>query len=223
LLAAVPLPYSTGGYPNSIDTNAGDIKNNGWEFSVGYSNNDEEFKYSVNANLGILDNKVLRIGNDNNPIYGVNSKTEVGRSAGELYGWIAEGIFQNTADIQNHATQVNAQPGDIKFKDLNGDGQITDADRTFLGRTIPKFTYGLNFSGSYKNFDFSMFWQGNAGNYIYNGTYSALMIGQLVNHSTDMLNYWTPTNTNTNIPRPVMSDPNANNRASNRFVEKEIT
>lgn len=65
-----------------------------------------------------------------------------------------------------------------------------------------------------------MFWQGNAGNYIYNGTYSALMIGQLVNHSTDMLNYWTPTNTNTNIPRPVMSDPNANNRASNRFVEK---
>lgn len=220
ILASVPLPYSSGGFPNSILTNAASVKNNGFDFLLSYSNNDKDFKYTVSANLSTLNNKVLNVGSDNNPIYGINSKTDVGRSAGELYGWIAEGIFQNTADIQNHATQVNAQPGDIKFKDLNGDGQITDADRTYLGRTIPKFTYGLNFSGSYKNFDFSMFWQGSAGNYIYNGTYSALMVGQLVNHSTDMLNYWTPTNTNTNIPRPVMSDPNANNRASNRFVEK---
>ncbi len=221
LLANVPIPYSSGGYPNTITTNAADIRNKGLEFSAAYNLRKEKFSLNINGNVGVaLENRVLRIGDDNNPIFGVNSKTEVGRSVGELYGWIAEGIFQNTADIQSHATQVNAQPGDVKFKDLNGDGVIDDNDRTYLGGSIPKLTYGLNVSATYGNFDFSMFWQGQAGNYIYNGTYSALMIGQLVNHSTDMLNYWTPENTNTNIPRPVMNDANANNRASNRFVQK---
>lgn len=220
LLAQVPIPYSSGGYPNSILTNAADVKNSGWEFSLGYKEYSKEFKFGINTNLGLLDNKVLKLGPDNNPIYGVAAKTEVGRSIGEIYGWVSEGLFQNTTEVQNHATQVGAQPGDVKFKDLNGDGIIDDNDRTYLGRSIPKFTYGFNFNASYKKFDFSMFWQGQAGNYIYNGTYSSLMIGQLTNHSTDLLNYWTSQNTNTNIPRPVMYDPNGNGRASDRFVEK---
>lgn len=220
LLLSVPLPFSSGGTPNNITTNAGDMKNMGWEFTLGYRQNIGDLNLSINANLGLLDNEILKLGENNNPIYGINSKTEVGRSAGELYGWIAEGIFQNTGDIQNHATQTNAAPGDIKFKDLNGDGIIDDNDRTFLGRSMPKYTFGLNVSATYKNFDFSMFWQGMAGHYIYNGTYSSLMIGDLTNHSTDMLNYWTPENTNTNIPRPVKNNPNDNNRPSSRFVEK---
>lgn len=220
MLLSVPLPFSSGGTPNNIVTNAGDMKSMGWEFTLGYRQNIEDFRLAFNANLGIMDNEVLKLGENNSPIIGINSRTEVGRSAGELYGWIAEGIFQNTADVQGHATQTNAAPGDVKFKDLNGDGIIDDQDRTFLGRSMPKYTFGINLSATYKNFDLSMFWQGMAGHYIYNGTYSSLMIGDLTNHSTDMLNYWTPENTNTNIPRPVKNNPNDNNRPSNRFVEK---
>ncbi|TDX86866.1 SusC/RagA family TonB-linked outer membrane protein [Epilithonimonas xixisoli] len=220
MLLSVPLPFSSGGTPNNIVTNAGDMKSMGWEFTLGYRQNIGDFRLAFNANLGIMDNEVLKLGENNSPIIGINSRTEVGRSAGELYGWIAEGIFQNTADVQGHATQTNAAPGDVKFKDLNGDGIIDDQDRTFLGRSMPKYTFGINLSATYKNFDLSMFWQGMAGHYIYNGTYSSLMIGDLTNHSTDMLNYWTPENTNTNIPRPVKNNPNDNNRPSNRFVEK---
>ena len=89
----------------------------------------------------------------------------------------------------------------VKFRDVNGDGIITDADRTFQGVSIPKYGFGLNFSASYENFDFSMFWQGSGGNKVFNAMYRNLMTGQYGNHSTDELNYWTPTNTNTNVPR----------------------
>jgi len=89
----------------------------------------------------------------------------------------------------------------------------------YLGSAIPKIYYGLNFNASFKNFDASFFIQGNAGSYIDNGVYEALTGGQYSNHSVDELNYWTPTNTNTDIPRPIIGDPNGNNRFSNRFVE----
>ncbi|MBI9058306.1 MAG: hypothetical protein JEZ01_11110 [Labilibaculum sp.] len=131
----------------------------------------------------------------------------------------AEGLFQSQADVDSHATQPGAVAGDVKFKDVNKDGLITDEDRTYQGVSIPKISYGLNLSGSYKNWEFSMFWQGSAGNKIYNGTYNSLMIGGLVNHHTDMLNYWTPTNTDTNIPRPDQLETNQNARASDRFIQ----
>ncbi|HJT73163.1 MAG TPA: hypothetical protein VJ720_04070, partial [Chitinophaga sp.] len=105
-----------------------------------------------------------------------------------------------------------------KYKDMNGDGAITDADRAYLGSAIPKFYYGLNVSASYKNFDLSFFWQGNMGSKVNNGVYSALMAGQYGNAHTDELNYWTPANTNTNVPRPLINDIN-NGRFSDRFVQ----
>ena len=220
LLAEQNLPYSTGSFPASITTNVGKIRNQGFEFTASYSNQDHAFKWDVNANVGTLKNEVLKISNDNLPMPGINSRTEVGRSAGELYGWVAEGIFQNAADVAGHATQIGAQPGDVKFKDVNGDGQITDADRTFLGKTIPTVSYGFNFNASYKNWDFSMFWQGHAGNKVYNGVYNGLMLGGLLNHHTDELNYWTPDNTNTNVPRPDVLEINQNARNSSRFIQK---
>lgn len=219
LLARVPLPYSTGSFPASIVTNAGAIQNKGLEFSASYTNNDHEFKYNISANLGTLTNKVLQIGQSDIPITGAASRTEVGRSLGELYAYEVAGIFQNQAEIDASPFQSNAAPGDIKFKDINGDGKITDDDRTFQGVTIPKYSYGINLSSSYKNWDFSMFLQGSGGNKVFNETYRGLMGGQYVNGSTDMLNYWTPTNTNTNVPRPVIGDPNANSRDSDRFIE----
>ncbi|QSW91229.1 TonB-dependent receptor [Flavobacterium endoglycinae] len=219
LLLGVPLPYSTGAFPASITTNAGSMKNSGVEFTASYSNHHRKFKYDISANFGTLKNEVTKIGVNGNPIYGAVSKTEVGRSVGEMFAWEAIGIFQNAAEVASSPKQTGAAPGDVKFKDVNGDGQITDADRTFQGVTIPKYGFGLNFSASYSNFDFSMFWQGAGGNKVFNAMYRNLMIGQYTNHHTDELNYWTPTNTNTNIPAPVIGDPNGNARDSNRFIE----
>ncbi|MBD0823238.1 SusC/RagA family TonB-linked outer membrane protein [Aestuariibaculum marinum] len=220
LLADVPIPYSSGSFPIRLTTNAGTVQNTGMEFTLSYGDMKKDFSYNVSANLGTLKNKVLKIGNDDTPIQEGVGRTEVGRSAGEIYAYEVEGIFQNQEEIDNHAYQTGqTAPGDVKFKDINGDGSITDDDRTFKGSVIPKITYGLNLSASYKNFDFSCFFQGAAGHKIYNGTYQALMVGDLGNSHTDMLNYWSPENTNTNVPRPVIGDPNANNRASDRFIE----
>jgi len=220
LLIGVPLPYSTGAFPASITTNAGAVRNKGFEFSATYNNNKHEFKYNISANLGTLKNEVLQIGINGNPIYGSASKTEVGRSIGEIYAYVTDGIFQSDAEVAASPTQVGAAAGDIKFKDINNDGQITDLDRTYQGVTIPKYSYGLNFSSSYKNFDLSLFLQGAGGNKVFNGMYRNLMIEQYINHHTDALNFWTPTNTDTNVPRPIIGDPNANARDSNRFIEK---
>ena len=220
LLASVPLPYSTGSFPASIVTNAAAVENKGLEFSASYTNDNNPFKYTISANFGTLQNKVLQIGASNLPIYGAASKTEVGRSIGEIYAYETVGIFKDAADVSSSPRQVNAAPGDIKFKDVNGDGIINEDDRTYQGVTIPKYSYGLNFSSTYKNWDFSFFWQGSGGNKVFNSVYRDLMGGQYSNASTDMLNFWTPTNTNTNVPRPVIGDPNANLRDSDRFIEK---
>ncbi|MCG9972838.1 SusC/RagA family TonB-linked outer membrane protein [Christiangramia crocea] len=219
LLADVPLPFSTGAFPASITTNAAIVENTGLEFAVSYSNAESEFQYNISANLGTLDNEVLKIGADDIPISGAASRTEVGRSIGELYAFETEGLFQDQAEIDAHADQPGAAPGDVKFRDVNGDGIITDDDRTFQGVTIPKISYGLNFSSTYKNFDFSFFFQGNAGNKVFNATYQNLMVGQYTNHHIDLVDYWRPDNTDTNVPRPVIGDPNGNNRPSDRFIE----
>lgn len=219
ILLAVPIPISVGAINTPI-VNAATFTNKGLEFTVAYHSKPKgDFHYDITANASTLKNKVLSLGKGDNPVYGAYSKTAVGGEVGQLYGYVTEGIFQTTAEITAHATQTNAAVGDIKFKDLNGDGLITDADRTYLGSAIPKFYFGLNFTGTYKNFDVSVFIQGNTGNKIANGIYQTLMQGQYLNASTDMLNYWTPTNTNTNVPRPVKGDPNANNRNSDRFVQ----
>ncbi|WP_348798099.1 SusC/RagA family TonB-linked outer membrane protein [Flavobacterium adhaerens] len=219
LLFSVPLP-ATSGSTGSIMTNAGDVENKGFEFTLGYTNNDHAFKYGISANFGTLENKVTKIGNDNSPITLGPSRTEIGRSIGELYAWETEGIFQTQAEIDAAPTQsISTRPGDIKFKDVNDDGVIDDKDRTFQGVSIPKYSYGINLNFEYKSFELSMLWQGAGGNKVFNAVYRDLMAGQYGNSSTDILNYWTPTNTNTDIPRPVINDPNANTRDSNRFIE----
>jgi len=232
LLADVPLPFSTGAFPANLTTNAADIKNTGFEFQATYKKVIKDFNYTISANFGTLKNEVLKIGADNLPITGIASRTEVGRSIGEIYAYETDGLFQSQAEIDGHAFQSGAAPGDVKFVDqltvdTDGDG-IADAadgvinsdDRTFQGVSIPKINYGLNINLGYKNWDFSVFAQGAAGHKVFNGTYRVLMLGDYVNHHEDMLNYWSESNTNTNIPRPVIGDPNGNSRDSDRFVEK---
>lgn len=219
ILLAVPIPASVGAI-NTPVINAATFTNKGFDFSIAYhSKTKNGFHYDIAANASTLANNVLSLGSGDNPIYGPWSKTAVGHEVGALYGYVSEGIFQNAADLKNHATQIGATLGDVKFKDINGDGAITDADQTYLGSAIPKFYFGLNFTANYKNFDASIFIQGNTGSKIANGVYQALMSGQYINASTDELNFWTPTNTNTNVPRPVIGDPNGNGKNSDRFLQ----
>jgi TonB-linked SusC/RagA family outer membrane protein len=219
ILLPVPIAPSVGAI-NTPVVNGATFTNKGIEFSVTYhSQTKGDFHYDISANASTLANKVLALGNGNIPIYGAYSKTEVGHEVGQLYGYVTEGIFQNAADLKNHATQIGAGVGDVKFKDLNGDGVIDGNDQTYLGSAIPKFYFGLNFTASYKSFDASIFIQGNTGSKIADGVYQGLMTGQYGNASTDELNFWTPTNTNTNVPRPIIGDPNANGRNSDRFIQ----
>lgn len=219
ILLGVPIPLSVGAINTPI-VNGATFTNKGFEFTATYhGKTDGDFHYDISANASTLKNKVLSLGAGDNPIYGAYSKTAVGHEVGELYGYVAEGIFQNAADISNHATQIGAAVGDVKFKDIKKDGIIDESDETYLGSAIPKIYFGLNFNVSYKSFDASVFIQGNAGSKIANGVYQSLMSGQYINASTDELKYWTPTNTNTNVPRPVIGDPNGNGRNSNRFIQ----
>jgi TonB-linked SusC/RagA family outer membrane protein len=226
ILLDLPQPYSLGTVPNTMRTNAASVKNTGFEASVGYRKTDGKFTFNVNANFSTYKNKVLKLGATNNPLYGSGSKTEVGRSVGELYGYQTEGLFQTADQVLGHAFQsVQTAPGDVIFKAQNGKNNdhtytLTDAkDRVYLGNTAPKYGFGLNFSANYSNFDFSFFIQGSGGNKVFNGVYQALMTGQYGNQHTDELNFWSPTNTHTKVPRPIINDPNGNNRFSDLFVE----
>jgi TonB-dependent starch-binding outer membrane protein SusC len=220
MLYAATIPLSAGSVPSSIITNIASLKNTGLEFTASYHGGKNKFKYDISANLHTLKNTLLKItGVEGEYIDGVGSRSEVGRSVGDIFVYETEGIFQSTEEITKHATQPGAGVGDLKFVDHDGNGIINGDDRVYMGTAIPKVYYGLNITLGYANWDFSLFAQGNAGNKVLNGVYHDLMGGQYSNSHTDELNYWTPTNTNTNVPRPIIGDPNSNGRFSNRFIE----
>lgn len=236
LLLRVPIPVSIG-YSTSPLANVGSMRNYGFEASLGYNYTGKDFKWSLNGMLDITRNEVLSLATANATIDAGSigdfggfdiTRTQEGQPIQSFFGWQVESIFQTQAEIDalndaapNGFYQNNrTAPGDIKFRDLNGDGQVNADDRTFLGSYLPKFSYGLNWSGTYKDFDFTMFWQGVHGNMIYNGT---KVIGQgmlrLFNSTTDVLDAWTPQNTDTDVPRAISGDPNQNSRTSDRFLE----
>ncbi|MGN6298853.1 MAG: SusC/RagA family TonB-linked outer membrane protein [Ginsengibacter sp.] len=231
LILGVPLPPSMGFIGTTVPQNVGSMKNNGFELQLGYNDRVGDFQWNASGNFSVITNKVLRLaegvsniesGSDADFTEGLNpTNTAVGQAIQSFYGWVVEGIFQDSADIKKHATQTSGTgPGDLKFKDLNGDGVIDNGDRKFLGSFIPKFTYSLSLGATYKNFGLNVFFQGVQGNKIYNATRTATegMI-RFFNAGTQVLNAWTPTNTNTNIPRAISADPNQNARPSTRFIE----
>jgi hypothetical protein len=154
--------------------------------------------------------------------------TEEGQPIAYFYGWVVDGIFQEGEDTSQ---QPNAEAGDIRFRDIAGapdedgnptgpDGVIDANDRTNLGHFLPDLTYGVNFNANWRNFDLSMFIQGVSGNEIMNtNIYDLEGMARLFNSGTRVLDRWTPTNTDTDVPRAVTGDPNGNARVSSRFVE----
>jgi len=167
LLAYVDPPASVGsGY---AITNAGSVQNSGVEFIVGWKDKIGGFDYGVSVNGATLKNEVLALGNDNSDLVSTYHRTSVGHSIGAIYGYVQEGIFQTQDEIDNYyPASWTSKPGDIKYKDLNGDEEITDKDRDFIGTTIPTFTYGMSVNVGYSNFDLSIDFNGSAGNSIIN-------------------------------------------------------
>jgi len=242
LILDVPTPLSYGFAGAGVKANVGEMENKGIELQLGLNDNTGDFKNSLTANFAAITNKVLALNTSNATIdaggdadFGGGTqitRTVAGQPVQSFYGYVVEGIFQNADEIAKHATQVagtnpaaSTAPGDLKFKDLSGpdgkpDGVIDDFDRTFLGSFIPKFTYGLNYTASYKNLELSVFFQGVQGNKIFNGTrIISEGMSRLFNSGTAVLNSWTSTNTNTDIPRAISGDPNRNTRTSSRWIE----
>ena len=149
--------------------------------------------------------------------------TKEGSSISDFYGYQTDGIVQTQEEVDAmKSAQPNVQPGDFKFKDLDGDGVITDKDRTTLGSPIPKFTYGFNAELGYRNFDLTMFFQGSYGNKIYNGTKfvtQSSSMSENYNKSKVMLDRWTGPGTSNEIPRVTNKDVNNNGRVSDYFIE----
>ncbi len=220
MLVLVELPYASGkqrSYARPY-VNLGKVANQGYEFNLIHKNKKGDFDYSVSANLTTVKNEVIDIPET---IYSGLTITKVGNSIGSFYGHIYEGLFQNQAEIDAHASQPGAQPGDFKFKDLNGDNKIDANDRTIIGKPTPDLVYGFNFDLNYKGFDFSMFFNGIVGSEIYHSakTYSMPYLGNAENRFVEVLNYWTPSNPNADIPRLSLTDANNNMRASSYFIE----
>lgn len=226
---------STDGVQNGAWMNVGNVRDNGIELGITYNSKEgSEFQYSVSANLATVNNKLLSLGmgdqvlstSDINIRSSITPiRVEVGHPLYSYYLVKSAGLFQTQAEIDNYTwtdpktgavskIQPNAKPGDMKFIDYNNDGKINNSDRQFMGTPYPKFTYGFTFNGSYKGFDFNLFLQGVQGNKIFNALkytgLAPLVTGQGYNLLADVKNAWTPTNTNTDIPRVSISDPNGN-------------
>ena len=219
---------------NSPVVNVGAFENKGFEFELGYKNNDNEFHYNAFATFTTINSEVTKLSSEDQVLYGVGLKygsdhfvnqTKVGHEPGAFFLPTADGIFQSQAEVDAHSLngdliQPEAAPGDIRFVDQNNDGVINSDDATYQGTAIPKYEYSLSLNSDYKGFDFNLFFQGVGGNKIYNGNdFEMLGMDSGRNFKTETLNAWTPANTNTEIPRAVLGDPNQNTRASTRFLE----
>jgi TonB-linked SusC/RagA family outer membrane protein len=232
LLLQVPIPGSAGSSSNPY-VNAGAISNKGIEMALSYSGGSHDFKYNVFGTFSTNKNKVLALGTGTQQIIGGQptlhgegtTTTQVGGEVGAFYLIKTAGIFNSQQEINAYVDkngkliQPNAQPGDIKFVDANGDGVISDADKVYAGSPNPKFVAGLGFNAAWKGFDCSVYFQGTYGNKIYNGFRMDLDGMNLeMNYSTATLNAWTATR-HTDFPRAVIDDPNYNGRVSDRFLE----
>ncbi len=227
ILVRVPVPQA-GGATNPPYVNAGEIENKGLELGIIFKNKSRNFNYSIGANISSVQNKVLSLA-DSEPIlggFGLSdgpiTRSEPGRPIGSFYLWEMTGIFQTQEEIEASPFQTNdTRPGDVKFADLNGDNKIDDKDRAHFGSPFPDFIYGLNVGINWKNFDLSVLAQGVQGNDVYflYGNFAYETQARGFNSYREILNRWTPTNTDTDIPKVSIDDRNGNRRASTRFLE----
>lgn len=220
ILLTVPIPISSGGANDPI-RNAGKIRNNGFEFNLGWMDQpNPDISYGINLIGSFNKNKVIAMGSESGSIKGGSTNQNITTSETKA------GYFNSQEEVDAYAKdgkkiQPAAEPGDIKFVDANNDGVINDDDRVFQGSPFPDFTFALNGNMRYKNFDLSIGLQGVLGNKIYNATRQTLEdVTKGSNFLASCLDYWTPENKNASHPRLTWDDPNRNTRAeSDRYLE----
>ena len=229
ILFATPIPPTVGaGEP---ETNLASMKNTGFDFSFEYGEylEDMDFNYSISGNVSKVKNEVLSLAKEGQEIWtsGI-SKTVVGKEIGAFHLFETDGLFQSEDQINNHTgpegdlVQPNAQPGDVKFVDQNNDGTLNSDDKVYMGSGFPDWQFGFSFSGEYKNFDLSLSLDGVAGKKMYNGLRKYLMglTQPEKNWPEESKDRWTPQNTDTDIPRATVMDPNLNyGRHSDLWLE----
>ncbi|WP_114749125.1 SusC/RagA family TonB-linked outer membrane protein [Pleomorphovibrio marinus] len=231
-----PNPHT--GVPTGPLSNVGTVLNKGIEFTLGYQGQYRGLSYSVNANMSTLNNELLDLDEFTGEFiqHGTNLRggiqpfrSEPGQPLFSYHLIPHDGIFQNQEQIDSYTgpngerIQPNARPGDLIFRDVNGDGRITDADRVFMGNAMPDFTYGLNISLEYKNFDLTLFGQGVGGVMLFNGYKHTAYNAGLQGYNLDrrVLEAWSPENPNATIPVLSTQDPNGNyGQPSDWYLEK---
>jgi TonB-linked SusC/RagA family outer membrane protein len=234
ILLGINQPPSTGlgGTPMM---NAGTIRNKGFEFAGTYKDAIGQVNYNIAVNASTVKNEVkaITIGGKQefegfNPRgEGVVSWAKVGHPIGSFWVIETDGLFQSDAEAQAYKSadgkviQPNAAGGDIKFVDYNGDGRIDNNDRQYAGSPFPKLAYGIRGGLEYAGMDFAFFFDGMYGNKIYNYSRARMeQTNEVNNHSARLLDSWSPTNKDTDIPRYTREDPNDNKRrVSDRWIE----
>lgn len=245
VLAETPIAISTGNQGGSPWKNAASLRNKGFEITLGWKDQISDFKYSALLNVTTMDNEVLSLGRDGserNFIDSGQARTEPGRSLAEFYLRKTDGIFRTQEEIDNYVTKGNHVPGpnedkvpagtpimiegkrpqlgDVKYLDLNDDGQITDIDRDYCGSPWAKMQMSLVLNAEWKNFDFSMMWNGQFGNKIYN---VSRWQGRLFADNSNYIRFEKgeepyQVNPNSNTPRIIYGD-FRNSRDADRFLE----
>ena len=229
----ISLPVSLeAGFQSPPTVNGGRVQNRGLELLLGYRNSFKNFRFDISGNVATLTNEVKSLG-VGQPIVGPTlsgssmtmTYTTVGQPIGYFRGYIVDGIYQTDQDL-NKTLQPNAIAGDFKYRDVNGDGSLTDADKVKLGKPWPDFTYGLNFDFSYARFDLNLMLQGVAGNQIFqankitNYEMKYFNGNGIINGVKDILNHWTPGSGTNDQPGLKYIDANGNySNASSFFVE----
>ncbi|MCQ2133562.1 MAG: TonB-dependent receptor [Bacteroidales bacterium] len=229
LLYSVAVPAEAGATNGSVTMNAATMVNSGFELSAGFHNYDNELKYDITGNLTIPQNKVTSLGVSGEGRTDGFCRTVVGQEVGRFYGYVFDGIFQSQDEIDNNfnkegkfVNQNGAQPGDVRYIDVNGDGQITDSDQDFLASGMPKVNFGLGFRLEYKNFDINVSTFGAAGFKVLDYVDMALRGSYgLANKSTELMGAWTPENHSTTTPRVAYASTGSisNDLFSARFLQ----
>lgn len=236
MLMEIALPGTTGLQTKTV--NGGRVTDKGFEFALTYnSKSDAAFQYDITASVNKISNNVDYLIDDFPKITsqvdyrGILKPllTEAGQPLYSYYGLETAGLFRSNQEAEQYKNsagtkiQPNAQAGDMKFVDQNGDGKIDDNDRVFLGSAYPNFNYGVTFNGSYKNFDVNIFFQGVQGNKLFNTLkYTGLNAasGQPYNMFEEIKNAYSESNPNSDIPRVSVKDPNGNfSNVSDFYVE----
>jgi len=215
MLGALLVPSYTG--ESAPTGNLGDMSNRGIEFEITYRNSIGDLNYFINTNATYTKNKLTYLGDDSTYLnagdgkYGVMARGDVGLPFPYFYGYKVDGVFQNQAEIDSYVgesgnpIQPKAVPGDLRMKDINGDGEITDADRTMIGKGMPDWTYGITIGFDWKGLDFSMLMQGQFGNVHNLNVYRRTDL-PYVNLNRNVLSRWTGEGTSNTQPRFTTTD-----------------